>query len=102
MNRLASCASSIGRLIPAVRSLTPELAVLLVICVKGRTPIRSDYDGFSVATTFLSTIEIADFIDALRVNGFFVQHFVDEVDFMTWTLSGEYASLPHAHKIVYT
>ena len=79
-----------------------ETAVILAICIRERTILRHDYDNYSVAAGFLTAIELDDIISSLRSRGFYVEHFDDEIAFISWALSGNYAALPHRFKIVYT
>jgi len=89
-------------LLEEFRPALPDVAVALVISERLATELRANYDGFSVAASFLNASEIGAIVDALRGYGMFVRHFNDEIDFMRWATSGGIASMPRAQAIVYT
>lgn len=92
----------IQKLIEKVRRIAPQIAVLAVINVKTRSRQLEDYSHHSMRTSFLNDVEIDEIIAALRENGFFAQHFVDERDFFSWVLAGNFNSLPLPIKLTYT
>ncbi|MEQ1719141.1 MAG: hypothetical protein ABL907_24680 [Hyphomicrobium sp.] len=83
------------------RQAAPDTAVILVICVKGVTRVRRDYRRHSIETSFFSAQELNDMIGALRRLGFYVQHFPDEVEFISWASQGGLHALGHTNKLVY-
>jgi D-alanine-D-alanine ligase len=85
----------------AGRRAATETAIVLVICVKGITRIRRDYGRHSIATSFYSAQELNDIIEAFRSIGYYVQHFADEVDFISWVNAGGLRALSHPNKLVY-
>lgn len=94
--------AEIRALFKEVQPVVAETAVILVICIRDRTRLRRDYNRYSVASSFLNAIELDDLLGSLRSRGLYVQHFDDEIGFISWVLSGAYAALPHKNKIVYT
>jgi D-alanine-D-alanine ligase len=85
-----------------MRAAAEDLAVILVINVRGETMIRTDYDSFSVVASFLHDFEIDEIIRSLRSYGIYTVHFADEVDFIRWYASGGYAAVPRRRKLLYS
>jgi D-alanine-D-alanine ligase len=79
-----------------------RLGVIFVLSVLGKSPIREDYDGFSISASFQKQNDLDDYIAAIRKFGFYVQTFVDERDFFSWVQNGGYDELSPKYKFVYT
>src|SRR5665213_2814614 len=95
-------AEGIRNSVRQVRDIASRLSVILVISVRGQTRLRRDYEAYSVAASFLSSIELDDIIVSLRSEGIYVEHLADESEFIKWYSDGGYDSLPRPLKLVYT
>jgi D-alanine-D-alanine ligase len=85
-----------------VERIAERLALILVISVRGQTRLRRDYDAYSVAASFLSSIELDDILISLRSKGIYVEHLADETEFISWYCNGGFDALPRPIKLVYT
>lgn len=84
------------------REFAEDTAVILVINVRDATRLRSDYSRHSVTASFLRAEELDALIIAFRSQGFYVQHFAEEPDFIGWAHGGGFDRLGLRHRLVYT
>jgi D-alanine-D-alanine ligase-like ATP-grasp enzyme len=69
--------------------LKDTIGVLLVANLKGRTTPIDDYETDSIATEFLSTKELDDFIQGFERAGIYCEVVLDESGFLKWLDGGQ-------------
>jgi D-alanine-D-alanine ligase len=68
----------------AADSISGRVGVVLVANVKGRTQPIDDYDGDSIITEFLSSVELDDLLAAFEQADVYCESVVDEEGFLDW------------------
>lgn len=77
-----------------------DVAIFVVSNVKDVTN-TTDYSTHSVITDFFSIEEFEEIINGFRDNGFYVESFTDELDFINFVQQGNLEKLPLKKRIVY-
>lgn len=94
--------NTINEITKKITPLKGEIAVFLVLNVKGKTEIEEDYMDHTTTTEFFSQLEAQQFLDGFVNLGIYHEIFNGEKEFIDKLSSGDIKNLPYKHKIVYS
>ncbi|MHB1262166.1 MAG: D-alanine--D-alanine ligase family protein [Thermoplasmatota archaeon] len=83
------------------RRLKDDVAIILVVNVKGKTTPPTDYETTSVDTEFLSETELDELVSSFKGAGYYVETLLNEERFIEWISTDGPRRIPRKHLAVY-